>query len=132
VVTASIDGTARVWDVATGDIQATFHHDTGVTDVAVSPNSTDVATAAQDGTSRLWDLATGRQVLALHGHNAPVRNVTFSPDGRLLASSSFDGTVALNLLPIEEFVELAYSRLTRGFTDDECRRYLHVEHCPQT
>jgi WD40 repeat protein len=132
VVTASIDGTTRVWEAATGEVQTTLHHDTGITDVAVSPDGTRIATAAQDGTSRLWDLATGRQVLTLYGHDAPVRHVVFSPDGRLLASSSLDGTVALHLLPIDEFVELARTRVTRSLTDNECRQYLHVEQCPQS
>lgn len=132
VVTASIDGTVRVWDAVTGELQTTLQHDTGVTDVAVSPDGTRLATAAQDGTSRLWDLDSGRQVLTLHAHDAPVRGVTFSPDGRLLATSSFDGTVALHLLPIDELVELARSRLTRGLTDDECRQFLHAELCPQS
>jgi hypothetical protein len=29
-------------------------------------------------------------------------------------------------------VAIANDRLTRGFTDDECRQYLHLERCPQT
>ena len=45
---------------------------------------------------RLWDAATGRQVGApLLGHGGGVRSVCFSPDGSLLASGSWDGTVRL-------------------------------------
>ena len=44
---------------------------------------------------RLWDVATGKEVRRLEGHTAAVTGVTFSPDGRLLASSSGDNTLRL-------------------------------------
>jgi hypothetical protein len=59
-----------------------------------------------------------------------VYGVDFSPDGRLLATASPDGTAALHLLPINELVDLARDRVTRDLTDDECRQYLHLERCP--
>jgi hypothetical protein len=31
---------------------------------------------------------------------------------------------------VEALVELAQSRLTRWFTPEECRQYLHVDECP--
>ena len=41
----------------------------------------------------LWDVKTGRQLKRFEGHSGPVSSVDFSPDGRLIASGSFDGTV---------------------------------------
>jgi WD40 repeat protein len=45
------------------------------------------------GEVKLWDARTGAEVLTLRGHGAPVLAVVFSPDGRQLASASWDQTV---------------------------------------
>ena len=31
---------------------------------------------------------------------------------------------------LDDLIAIANERLTRGFTDDECRQYLHLERCP--
>jgi WD40 repeat protein len=41
----------------------------------------------------VWDAATGQEALALKGHTGPVNGVSFSPDGKRIASTSWDKTV---------------------------------------
>ena len=44
---------------------------------------------------RIWEVATGENIHTFWGHASDVQDVTFSPDGTLLASGSFDGTILL-------------------------------------
>ena len=46
-------------------------------------------------TIRVWDVASGHLVAVLQGHTEPVESLAFSPDGRKLASGSFDATVRI-------------------------------------
>ncbi len=49
---------------------------------------------------KLWDVASGENITTLWGHPTDIQSLAFSPDGTLLASGSFDGTIMLwNLKP---------------------------------
>jgi WD40 repeat protein/DNA-binding SARP family transcriptional activator len=131
LATGGSDGTVRVWDVATGEeIQSFEGHVGTIMSVAFSPDGKRLASASLDNSARVWDMSTGREVLVLTGHRFGLTEVAFSPDGTRLATSSNDGTVRVYVLPIRELVELARSRLTRGWTEDECQQYLLAESCP--
>jgi WD40 repeat protein len=91
LATASSDGTARLWKVATGQQLHLLVHDDQVRSCAFSPDGRLLATASWDGTARLWDVATGqvKQILAIGDHG---RSCAFSPDGQLLVTASDGGT----------------------------------------
>ena len=55
VATASDDGSARVFDAATGAELARLEHGDVVRAVAFAPDGTRVATASQDGSARVFD-----------------------------------------------------------------------------
>ncbi|MBW4627967.1 MAG: WD40 repeat domain-containing protein [Brasilonema octagenarum HA4186-MV1] len=46
-------------------------------------------------TIKLWDVTTGKQKITLNGHSNEVYSVSFSRDGKTLASASFDQTIKL-------------------------------------
>ena len=109
LATASADGTAQLWDVATGDPGPTLDHhkdcpvdeECGVNLVVFSGNGKLVATASA-GTARLWNAATGDPGPTLDHHkDCPVNDecalyqVVFSPDGKLVATAGADGTARL-------------------------------------
>jgi WD40 repeat protein len=51
--------------------------------------------AAARRSIRIWNLAGSGERILFSGHDAGIPNVTFSPDGKLLASASRDGTVKI-------------------------------------
>jgi len=68
LASASRDGTATLWDAASGAEIATLHGHTGViTHVAFSSDGQRLASASIDNTARLWDATTGKELAALRG-----------------------------------------------------------------
>ena len=59
-----------------------------VNDLALSADGRLLAAACDDGRVLLDDAATGARLHTLRGHSSPVLGVSFSPDGRRLASCS--------------------------------------------
>jgi len=104
-VTGALDRSVRVWDVETGRQLRSF---AGVTDLprcaAWSPDGKRVAIGhyngnapflSAPGTVRIWDVETGKQVASGGGHTGAITAVSWSKDGKKIASSSFDKTVRL-------------------------------------
>jgi WD40 repeat protein len=132
IATASADATVRVWEADTGTWLFTLiGHTASVFRVSFSPDGRLIATASYDGTAKLWDAETGLELTTLYGHNSGVSDVAFSPDGKKLYTASVDGTNRVFLLDIEELMALARSRLTRGFSKEECQQLLHLDKCPK-
>jgi len=92
LVTASADGTARVWDPTTGKERATLTHHSAVDEVAVAPDGSWLATRSSDGTVTAWDTVTWRTRLTLANK---VSAVAIAPDGTWLATARSHHTVQL-------------------------------------
>jgi WD40 repeat protein len=95
LVSASDDGTARLWRVADGTLVAVLDHADEVTAAAFSPDGTRIVTASADGTIALWDGHDGHALAKLEKRSRRVSSVMFSGDGRRLVAASFDQTVQL-------------------------------------
>jgi tetratricopeptide (TPR) repeat protein len=98
VVTASVDKTARVWEVRTGDLRQTLEHPGAVNWAAFSPDGRRVITACQEKEARLWDADTGH-LLRTFQHEGPVNFAQFSPDGQRVVTASDDRSARIWNLP---------------------------------
>ncbi|HLO34163.1 MAG TPA: WD40 repeat domain-containing protein, partial [Anaerolineales bacterium] len=130
VALSVLGGTINVWDVSTEKLLWTLKGHTGaVNSVAFSPDSKLLASASGDGTARVWNVATGETLLTLPVDSGGAGSISFSPDGKRLAVGGKLG-VYVFVLPIDDVVALAKSRVTRSLTAEECQQYLHIEQCP--
>ena len=127
-----IEGVADVWNAQNGErVSSLEGHGGIVTDVAFDATGTRAATASTDGTVRIWDPRTGRQQATLRlALPLGASGVWFSPDGKRLVTTWADGITRIWTLDLDELVDIAKNRLTRGLTSVECERYLHVDTCP--
>ena len=103
--------------------------DSAIVFAAFSPDGKRVATAGSDGIAKNWDIATGNILLSLPIEGGRAMAVAFSPDGKLLAVGAGTG-IQIFILPGEDLVALAKSRVTRTLTTEECLKYLHLNACP--
>jgi hypothetical protein len=93
LVSASADGTLKVWDAATGQEKLTLTgHTRSVHSVAISADNTCIVSGSDDKTVKVWDAATGQEKLTLTGHKGPVLSVAVSADGGRIVSASTDFT----------------------------------------
>jgi WD40 repeat protein len=115
LATGSADATVRLWDAATGRLRTTLAgHAGAIVSIAISADGKWLAAGAtaskadvdeQDlaraTTIEVWDLRTGEEVPHLPGHrgvggvSTAIRRLAFSPDGKMLATGSFDSTVKI-------------------------------------
>ncbi|MBV9011062.1 MAG: PD40 domain-containing protein [Pseudonocardiales bacterium] len=100
LATASDDGTARLWRVASHGQIAKINSTGSINDAEFSSDGRTLATASTDRTVRLWNVTDPSHPTSLGqpltgAPRTTVDAATFSHDGRILVTASDDGTVRL-------------------------------------
>lgn len=99
----SDDGVVVIWDIKSGKylhFLSTFHCLGDFGPIAFSPDETKIALGCKSYNRDkilviLWDINTGQYLETSAGHEETVTSVTFSPDGRKIASGSCDKTIKI-------------------------------------
>ena len=100
IVTASGDGTAKIWNVQTGVCEHTYEHMRGghrrwIDSALFSPDGRKIVTAGDDIAAKIWNADTGRLEHTLSGHHDTVFSASFSPDSSKVVTISGDGTAKI-------------------------------------
>ena len=96
IVTASADGTARLWDARTGEpIGKTLRQDGPVRAATFDATGERVVTASDDKTARIWDARTGEPIGRTLHHDGPVLAATFDANGERVITASEDKTARI-------------------------------------
>ncbi|MBN1583152.1 MAG: N-acetylmuramoyl-L-alanine amidase, partial [Anaerolineae bacterium] len=108
LATADAQGIVKVWQTENGELLFTLPaHTDAISNIVFSPDGTRLATASADKTARVWNVEpyTGdaeqgakefeRALFSLSGHTGSVNDITFSPNGKRLATASADKTARL-------------------------------------
>ncbi len=125
---ASGEGTSiNLWDVKTGEnLRKIEGYPTTISNLIISRDNKYMAAGRIDNVTQIWDAETGKEILTIPG-----TFVAFSSDDKYLLSNIFmDNIIRGYILDIHELMDLARTRLTRTWTQDECIKFLHTEACP--
>jgi len=118
----------RVWNTETWSLDYHLPHQRTVWSLAFAPNSYLLASGSfttekranfidgvvTGGEITLWNCADGSQIYRTKAHSGTVHSLSFSADGKLLLSGSYDGRVKLwevktgppmSLIPVDALVE---------------------------
>ena len=100
IVTSGSDGISYVWELPSGKQVRKF---TDVTcEPALSPDGKTIAMCNKNAI-KLWDVEKNIEIARLHGHTSEIKAISFSPDGKKLASGGGpqDNTVRIWNVPNE-------------------------------
>lgn len=125
LATASSDGTIYIWNARENYAGEPIILRLNAQPMAItfSPDNRWLAAGGTSSFAYLWDISTGEEVSRLP-HSETVTSVSFSNDGKLLATVSrkvvqFWDVSALPLVPTSELITVACSHLTANISESE-------------
>ncbi|KAI0472791.1 quinon protein alcohol dehydrogenase-like superfamily [Xylariaceae sp. FL0804] len=94
MVTSSEDGTVKIWETRSGNIQRSYNHGSAANDVVIHPNQGEIISCDRGGSVRVWDLAENNcSHQLIPEEDVSVSSVTVASDGSLLCAANNAGNV---------------------------------------
>ncbi|MSR31521.1 MAG: hypothetical protein EXR99_08460 [Gemmataceae bacterium] len=94
MATTSKNGTAKLWEVESGQLKAVLSHKAAVQGARFSPGEKSLVTFSKDCQAILWEIPSGKFVFSV-SHESYIESADISHDGEILATGSDDNTVRL-------------------------------------
>lgn len=95
LISASFDTTAIIWSLTSGAAEKVLRFHEGAVNAVVLLQDGRIATSGQDARIAIWQPGQDKPATVLQGHTAPIVSLAVSPDGKTLASASWDNTARL-------------------------------------
>jgi WD40 repeat protein len=109
IVSGSIDGTIKIWDLASGRLKKTLTNGGPIIAVAIGPKGRTIVSSSDDSNLKVWDAASGNLKATLLGNSSSMFypdtaiSIAISPDGKTAVSGSLDGSVKIRDLETSSF-----------------------------
>ncbi|KAI8084571.1 Utp21 specific WD40 associated putative domain-containing protein [Halteromyces radiatus] len=106
VISSSVDRTIKIWDFKKATIVHTITLESPIVSIRYLRDNDLLAVVCDDLGIRVIDIETYKVVREFWGHRNRITDLTFTPDGRWLVSSSLDATVRTWDLPTGTLVDI--------------------------
>lgn len=89
MVTSSEDGTVKIWDTRSGNVQRNYSHGAPVNDVVIHPNQGELISCDRAGNVRVWDLGENKCSHQLVPEDdQSISSVSVATDGSMLVAGN--------------------------------------------
>jgi WD40 repeat protein len=89
MATSSEDGTVKIWDLRSPNVQRDYSHGSAVNDVVIHPNQGEVISCDQAGCVKVWDLGENANIhTVIPEEDVPTRSVTVANDASMLVAGN--------------------------------------------
>ncbi|KAF8834965.1 WD40 repeat-like protein [Paxillus ammoniavirescens] len=96
IVTCSLDKTARIWDVETGEQEGTtMEHEGWVEGLAVTRDGKKILSGGSDKRIKVWDVETHELIEDWENDTGVIWSIVVSPDDQLAASGGHKGEIMI-------------------------------------